>query len=208
MTSENLTEEQWERRLNIRTEGGSNHTADGENYPYEPTPYRVLLRLAQSGYLSGTSKLIDYGCGKGRAAIFLAHLTRCRVTGIDYNEDLIRLAEENLARSRGKGVTFLHMAAEQYELTDEDSFFFFNPFSGEVLKRVIDQILWSWYENPRRMQLFFYYPKDEDIGLLMGTQELMFSDEIDCSDLFEGDQKRERILIFETPKEMYGEGTP
>lgn len=191
-------EEQWERRLNIRTGGGSNHMADGENFPYEPTPYSVLVRLAESGYLTRDNKLVDYGCGKGRASIFLASRVRCRVIGIDYNEDLIRMAQENLIRSRVKGITFLHAAAEQYELTDEDSFFFFNPFSEVILKRVIDQILWSWYENPRKMQVFFYYPTDEDVALLTGTQELMFVDEIDCSGLFDGDQKRERILVFET----------
>ena len=195
---EQFTEDQWERKLNIRTSGGSNHTADGENYPYEPTPYSVLVRLAESGYITRENKLVDYGCGKGRVSIFLASLVRCLAIGIDYNEDLIRTAQENLIRSRAKGITFLHAAAEQYELTDEDSFFFFNPFSEVVLKRVIDQILWSWYENPRKMQLFFYYPTDEDVALLTGTQELMFTDEIDCSDLFDGEQKRERILVFET----------
>ena len=194
---EQLTEEQWERKLNIRTGGGSNHTADGENFPYEPTPYSVLVRLAESGYLTRHHKLVDYGCGKGRVSVFLASRVRCRVIGIDYNEDLIRIAEENLIRSRVKGITFVHAAAEQYELTDEDSFFFFNPFSEVILKRVIDQILWSWYENPRKMMLFFYYPTDEDVALLTGTQELMFVDEIDCSHLFDGDQKRERILVFE-----------
>ena len=198
MAVETLTEEQWERKLKIRTGGDSNHTADGENFPYEPTPYSVLWRLARSGRLARHNKLVDYGCGKGRASIFLSGLTRCRVVGIDYNEDLVRAAQENLARSRIKGITFLHMAAETYEVTDEDSFFFFNPFSEAVLKRVIDQILWSWYEDPRHMQLLFYYPNEEDVALLMGTQELMFADEIDCSDLFEGDRKRERILIFET----------
>ena len=198
MAIENLTEEQWEKKLNIRTGGGNNHSADGENYPYEPTPYSVLVRLAHSGYLTGKNKLIDYGSGKGRVSILLSALTGCQVTGIEYNEDLIRISEENLAGNRGKGITFLHMAAEQYELSDEDSFFFFNPFSDAVLKRVIDQILWSWYENPRRMHLFFYYPEDAAVALLMGTGELMFTDEIDCSDLFEGNQRRERILIFET----------
>ena len=193
-----LTESQWERKLNIRTGAANSHVADGENYPYEPTPYSVLLRLAGSGYLTEKNKLIDYGCGKGRASIFLSRLIRCRIIGIDYNGELVKAAEENLLRGKGRGVTFLQMRAEQYELTDEDSFFFFNPFSEVVLKRVIDQILWSWYENPRHMQLFFYYPTDEDVALLMGTQELMFTDEIDCSDLFEGDPKRERILVFES----------
>lgn len=198
MRIDDLTEEQWERKLNIRTSGGNDHSADGENFPYEPTPYSVLVRLAESGYLTGNNKLVDYGCGKGRVSVFLAGRIHCQVIGIDYNEDLIRQAEENRMRSRVKGITLLHMAAEQYELTDEDSFFFFNPFSEVILKRVIDRIVWSWYENPRKIQLFFYYPTDEDAAVLTGTQELMFSDEIDCSDLFEGDQKRERILVFET----------
>ena len=203
MRIQNLTEEQWEKKLKIRTGAGSNHTVDGENFPYEPTPYSVLLRLAESGYLTKENRLVDYGCGKGRASIFLASLLRCRVIGIDYNEGLIIEAERNLLRSQGKGVQFLHMAAEQYELTDEDSFFFFNPFSEVILKRVLDRITGSWYENPRKMQLFFYYPTDEDVALLTGTQELMFTDEIDCRDLFDGDQKRERILIFETGRGLY-----
>ena len=51
------------------------------------------------------------------------------------------------------------------------------------------------------MRLMFYYPKDEDVAILMTTDELMFADEIDCSDLFGGGNTRERILIFETPSE-------
>ncbi len=197
LNKEKLSEEQWERKLNIRTVAGSNHAADGENYPYEPTPYSVLVRLAESGYLTKENKLVDYGCGKGRASIFLADQGRCRVTGIDYNKDLAAAAQENLLRSHVKGITFLHASAEQFVLWDEDRFFFFNPFSEVVMKRVISRILTSWYENPRKMQLFFYYPADEHVALLMAVPELMFTDEIDCSDLFEGDQKRERILVFE-----------
>ena len=154
------------------------------------------MRLANSSFLKKDNTLVDYGCGKGRASILIAYLTRCRVVGIDYNADLIREAERNLKRSRVKGVTFLHGLAEQYALTREDSFFFFNPFSEEILRRVLDEIIWSWYENPRRLQLFFYYPTDEDVAMLMNTQELIFTDEIDCSDLFSGNGKRERILVF------------
>ena len=198
MDTGNLTEEKWEKKLKIKTPGGANHAADGENFPYEPTPYSVLVRLAKSGLLSEKNTLVDYGCGKGRAAFLLSYLTGCRVIGIDYNGNLIRAANENLASSGMKGISFLHGKAEDYEITDADSFFFFNPFSETVLRRVIGQILWSWYENPRRMRLMFYYPTDEDVAILMTTDELMFSDEIDCSDLFDGGSAREKILIFET----------
>ena len=62
-----------------------------------------------------------------------------------------------------------------------------------MLGKIID----SYYESPRSMTLFFYYPDEEYVAYLMTKNELMFVDEIDCMDLFEGENERERILIFE-----------
>ena len=90
-----MTDTQWEKKLKIRSARSRNHEMDGENSPYEPTPYSVLERLADSGYLSKANVLVDYGCGKGRASIFLAHKTGCRVIGIDYNQHIIEEAEAN-----------------------------------------------------------------------------------------------------------------
>ena len=59
------------------------------------------------------------------------------------------------------------------------------------------RILESYYQNPRVIQLFFYYPSDEYISYLMTIDELMFVDEISCNDLFPGQDPRERIVIFE-----------
>jgi len=52
------------------------------------------------------------------------------------------------------------------------------------------------YESPRELLLFFYYPSAEYISYLMTVDELEFMDEIDCNDLFEEDNNRERIVIF------------
>ena len=48
----------------------------------------------------------------------------------------------------------------------------------------------------REMFLFFYYPSDEYVAWLMTVDELMFTDEIDCRDLFDGKDPRECILVF------------
>ena len=88
--------------------------------------------------------------------------------------------------------------AEQYPVPAEvDRCYFFNPFSVEILQKVMARILDSYYENPRNIQLYFYYPSDEYVAYLMTQALLMFVDEIDCSDLFEGKDPREKILIFE-----------
>ena len=67
----------------------------------------------------------------------------------------------------------------------------------EILQSVLGRILESYYEEPRSMQLLFYYPADEYVAYLMTRDELLFVDEIDCGDLFPGENMRERILIFE-----------
>ena len=78
-----------------------------------------------------------------------------------------------------------------------DRIYFFNPFSLEILQKAIRRIQESYYARPREMFLFFYYPSDEYISYLMTVDELMFSDEIDCGDLFGGKDSKERIVIFE-----------
>lgn len=87
--------------------------------------------------------------------------------------------------------------AENYVVPAEvDRVFFFNPFSVEILRKVLTKIEDSYYENPREIQLFFYYPSDEYISELMTVDMLYFVDEIDCRDLFDGENSRERIMVF------------
>lgn len=87
--------------------------------------------------------------------------------------------------------------AENYVVPAEvDRVFFFNPFSVEILRKVLAKIEDSYYENPRVIQLFFYYPSDEYISELMTVDMLSFVDEIDCRDLFDGENPRERIMVF------------
>lgn len=78
-----------------------------------------------------------------------------------------------------------------------DRVFFFNPFSVELLGSVLKRIYDSVYENPREILLFFYYPSDEYIACLMQQEMISFLDEIDCRDIFDGLDERERIMIFE-----------
>ena len=57
-------EKNWDNLLNIKTGGRDDSLANTYNYPYEPTPYKVLERLANSGYIRKKDLLVDYGCGK------------------------------------------------------------------------------------------------------------------------------------------------
>ena len=189
-------EQNWDDLLHIHTTGRDDLKADQYHHPYEPTPYCVLERLAESGLIGGEDVVLDYGCGKGRVDFFLSHQTKARTVGIEYDERIYADALENQRTARATA-DFVLANAEHYEVPgDVTCCYFFNPFSVEILHKVMARIMDSYYENPREMFLFFYYPSDEYIAYLMTVDELEFYDEIDCSDLFEGNASRERILLF------------
>lgn len=193
------TEQNWDKLLKIKTSGRDDSNADQYRYPYEPTPYVVLERLANSGWIRKKDVLIDYGCGKGRVDFFMAYQTRATCIGIEYDERILAVAKENkeTAVSREK-TEFVMGNAENFPVPDiVNRCYFFNPFSVEVLRSVLARVLESYYEHPRELLLFFYYPSAEYISYLMTVEELSFFDEIDCSDLFEEKSERERILIFQ-----------
>ena len=179
--------------------GRDDSNSDQYRYPYEPTPYSVLERLANTGYIRKNNTLLDYGCGKGRVDFFLSYQTRCRSIGIEYDERIYQKAVENKDKAVSGGRTSMELANAEIFAAPEnaDRMYFFNPFSVEILEKVMARILESYYQNPRAIQLFFYYPSDEYISYLMTIDELMFVDEISCNDLFPGQDPRERIVIFE-----------
>lgn len=193
-----MNDKEWDRLLHIRTSGRDDSRSDQYRYPYEPTPYPVLERLARSGYITKRNTLVDYGCGKGRAGFFLAYQVRCRCVGVEYDERIYKAALMNSENAAGRlRISFLHGRAEHYQVPEEaDRYYFFNPFSIEILRGVISRIRESWYAFQREMLLLFYYPSDEYISYLMTVEEMLFVDEIDCRDLFEGEDRRERIVIF------------
>ena len=191
-------ENTWDKLLQIKTTGRDDSNADQYRYPYEPTPYRVLERLANSGLVGKKDVVLDYGCGKGRVDFFLSYQTKANAIGIEYDERIYRGAMENQKTAVSRARTeFVLARAEEYEVPQEvNRYYFFNPFSVELLRKVMARIIESYYENPRESFLFFYYPSEEYISYLMTVDELEFYDEIACDDLFEGNDLRERIMIF------------
>lgn len=195
------SEKTWDKLLKIKTTGRDDSNSDQYRYPYEPTPYGVLERLANSGYIGKKDIVLDYGCGKGRVDFFLSYQTKARTIGIEYDERIYQSAIENQKNAVSKGKTeFVLERAENYEVPElVNRCYFFNPFSVELLRKVMARIIKSYYENPREIFLMFYYLSEEYISYLLTVDELEFYDEIDCGDLFEKKDSREQIMVFVLP---------
>ena len=190
----------WDKLLQIKTTGRDDSNSDQYRYPYEPTPYSVLERLANSGLIRKKDVVLDYGCGKGRVDFFLSYQTRAKTIGIEYDERIYQAAVENQKNAVSGGRTeFVLERAEEYEVPNEVTVcYFFNPFSIELLRKVMARIVESYYACPREITLCFYYPSEEYISYLMTVEEIEFFDEINCKDLFDSNDAREQIMIFRT----------
>ena len=133
----------WDTRLRISTGGRDDLKADQYHHPYEPTPYCVLERLAESGLIGGEDVVLDYGCGKGRVDFFLASETGAKTIGIEYDGRIYGEALENQKTAKAKA-EFVMANAEHYEVPEDVTCcYFFNPFSVEILRKVLARILGS-----------------------------------------------------------------
>ncbi len=194
----NKNEKAWDKVLNIKTTGQDYSKANFLRYAYEPTPYPVLERLANSGYIGKRDVILDYGCGKGRVDFFLSYHTRAKSIGIEYDERIYEIAIKNQEKAiSGHRVCFINQDAEDYLVpTEVNRIYFFNPFSVKILKIVMTRIMESYYQEPREILLFFYYPSTQYISYLTTIDEVEYVDEIYCSDLYNFDNPREKIMIL------------
>ena len=138
-----MTDSEWDKLLQIKTTGRDDTHADVYRYPYEPTPYSVLERLANAGYIRKGNTLLDYGCGKGRGDFFLSWQTRCHSVGVEYDERIYEKAMENLTSGAASGrVSFVLANAEHFAVPETvDRIYFFNPFSLQILQKAMSRIL-------------------------------------------------------------------
>lgn len=192
----------YDKLLKIQTAGRDTGSTDQYRYPYEPTPYSVLNRLAESGYITRENTLLDFGAGKGRVGFYLSHHTGCSSVGIEYDKKIYEAAQANRKKApSGKKTTFVLGDARQYKIPrNADRCFFFNPFSVEVLASVLEHIFQSAQAHPRKLLLFFYYPEEEYLAYLRAIHGVKQLDSIDCRDLFPDDNPREQIAVFELIK--------
>ncbi len=191
-------EQEYDKILNIKTSGRDDTLSDLTNFPYEATPYLVLERLLECNYISKKDLLIDFGCGKGRVDFFFSSNTKCKSIGIEFSKILYDRAIKNKESSNLNRVEFINTDAKDYQIPDDSTrFYFFNPFSIDVLKIILKRINESYKKTKREILLFFYYPSKQYIELLNEEKGYILKDKISTMDLFLLNDIRENILVYE-----------
>jgi SAM-dependent methyltransferase len=166
---ERLTDFYYERRgLHTLGRDWDLHGAGTALNGYVPTPWHPLREIFRSWPMTSDDVLLDYGCGKGRTTTWAAANFRFRrVIGIELDQQLHKVAQENLARWNGlllcSDVELICEDATHFDVPDDVTVIFFgNPFTGDVFEKVADKIQASLIRNPRQLVILYYHPLMHD----------------------------------------------
>ena len=61
---------------------------------------------------------------------------------------------------------------------------------------MLENIIDSYYEALRELLIICYYPSDEYLMCLSQEYNVTFVEEIDCSDVSDGEAEREKIVVY------------
>ncbi len=199
-----MDEFKFDKLLHVRTGAEKNITyPDSVQYnPYEPTPYSALDTLFQEYELNEHDQIVDYGCGKGRINFYIHYFCGASVKGIEMDDVFFEKAIVNQrsylknTKSNKETIEFFCCLAEEYRIEPSDNrFYFFNPFSIHVFRKVIQSILRSVEEVQREVELILYYPHEEYIYFLENETSFELKKEITLPGLYEKNPD-ERFLIY------------
>jgi len=193
----------YDRKLFIKTTNRSMPVDTSSHYhPYEATSYPVLHTLFSAYKLEESDGFVDFGCGKGRLLFYVHNRFRSSVTGIEMNKQLYKKTIKNKmnylinTKRNGDSIQVKCCLAEAYKVRgDDNKFYFFNPFSVQIFKNVIRNILVSVEQQPREVDVILYYPPQEYIDYLQTESRLKLVQEIKVPKLYNLNQN-ERFLIY------------
>lgn len=161
----------WKLGLDTRGEShGSILTDNISCNAYTPIGAACFETVMRHVGASSDDVFLDYGSGKGRAILLAARHRFRKCIGVELSGELCDIARLNLSRSRSRlhcrDIEVIESDATTFQIPSEVSvIFLFNPFVGQVLQRVIDQIRESLRASPRELRIAYIYPADEVTNL-------------------------------------------
>jgi len=196
-----MNEQQFEKLLNIQTAGFQyGFPKLAQYHRYEPTPYEGLEQLFEQYELPRNAQLVDIGCGKGRVPIYIHYRFHIPVVGIEMDQKFFVEGENNRqqyiqrTKKRHVPITFLNMLAEDYAIVEKDNvFFFFNPFSIHIFRKIVRNILFSAEQHAREIHIILYYPAPEYMAFLQDELVVELVTEVK---LINEKNENERIVVF------------
>jgi hypothetical protein len=107
---------------------------------YQPTPARHIFDLIGRTALTERDVLVDLGSGLGHVALLASICTRARSIGIELESAYIDCARQSAEGLNLNNVTFIEQDARTADLSVGTVFYLYTPFSGTILRAVLDSL--------------------------------------------------------------------
>lgn len=198
-----MSEKNYDRLFYIKTTGIREWKDNTIHYNRcEATPYKALDKLFKVYKFKKTDRVVDFGCGRGRVAFYIHNRFHVPVTGIEMNDKTYKEAINNKVsyRQRAKHISapirFEYGLAEHYEVKLRDNrFYFFNPFSVQIFKKVVNNILCSVNNEKRPVDIILYHPMPKYKQFLKKDTPFKLLNKVRVSEEKTSD-RNEKFLIY------------
>jgi hypothetical protein len=107
---------------------------------YQPTPARHIFDLIDRTALNEQDVLVDLGSGLGHVPLLASICTRARSIGVELEPVYVDCARQSAESLNLKNVTFVQQDARAAKLTDGTVFYMYTPFTGIMLRAVLDSL--------------------------------------------------------------------
>lgn len=107
---------------------------------YQPTPARHVFALIARAALTGRDVLVDLGAGLGHVPLLAAICTGARGIGIEREAAYVASARRCAEALNLANVAFIEQDARDADLTEGTVFYLYTPFSGAILRSVLDAL--------------------------------------------------------------------
>ena len=126
---------------------------------YYASPEGILREIFSLVDRETYSRFLDVGCGKGYVLWQAKLFGFNRVGGVEYDEKLCDVCSRNLRKLGLSGEVELHCAdaCDFSGYGNYDVFYFFNPFTDRIMRRVMGQIRNQC--RGREILLIYYHPR-------------------------------------------------
>ncbi len=106
-----------------------------------PSCNKYLVQLFDALNITSNDRILDIGCAKGGAMRCMTKFPFSKIDGIEISGILSNIATKNFVKLNERRVEIKNIDASVFlDYKDYDFLYLYNPFPGEVMKKVLSQI--------------------------------------------------------------------
>lgn len=130
---------------------------------FQKTPARLVFKLVEHSVFTNEDVFFDLGSGMGQVAILVNLLSGVQAKGVEFEPAFYLYAQDCVKELNLYDVEFINVDARHADYSKGTVFFMFTPFTGEIMKAVLN--LLRKEAAQRKIRIITYGPCTAKVAL-------------------------------------------